>query len=125
MASMKAPMPASILHDGQGNQPPSTRRQPRTAGKKNPKKFLGVLGVLCGESFGLIETPSGGSLPLGKLRGAFLHSLGAALAHQKEADPFQQVRRRIHPPRQEDVGLRFMIVDAYLARNEDGWSVRR
>src|SRR5580693_1170381 len=51
MASMNAPMPELILHDGK----PSTAEPAEAAEKANEKKnrsarFLGALGVLCGES---------------------------------------------------------------------------
>src|SRR5580700_5761420 len=60
-----------------------------------------------------------------ELRWAFLHALGTALADQEQTDSFQQIGRGIHSAGEEDVGLRFVIVDADLARNENGRSVGR
>ena len=57
----------------------------------------------------------GCALAVGELRRALLHSFGTALADQEQADSFQQVGGRIHPPGQEYVGLRFVLVDADLA----------
>ena len=50
---------------------------------------------------------------LGPRRGA----LGATLAHQQQADAFQQFRRRVHALGQKNIGPRIAIVDPTLPEN--------
>src|ERR1700731_2274816 len=60
---------------------------------------------------------SGRTLALSNCRGPLQHTLGSALAYQKQANSFQQIGGRIHSSGEEYVSLRFMIVNSYLARN--------
>src|SRR6266567_1297836 len=70
--------------------------------------------------------PDSGSADLVRhLQRSMLHALGPALSHQQKPDAFQQVDRRVHSLGEENVRLRVMIVDADLARDQDGWRVRR
>src|SRR5271167_2414166 len=121
MASMKGPMRESILHDGKGE---STAGRAEAAERTQRKKsrslrFPGALGVLGGEMF------SGCALALRELGRTLLHSLGAALADQKQADSLQQIGGGVHSAGEKNVSLRFAIVDANLARDEDGRCVGR
>src|SRR5258708_12846530 len=115
MASMNAPMPDSILHDGWGSiggykslNRGDRGERTRSARRDRDRVML-----------------SGGSLALREVRWALLHSFGAALADQKQTDALQQVGGRIHSPGKEHVGLRVVIVNADLARNQDGRGVGR
>ena len=88
----------------------------------NPKVKPATLDGLPGGRFRLQKRPpelgSGGEETMGiRLDGsdpwAVFHSaddgaLRSALAHEQQADPFKEFRRRIHSLRQEDVGLRVL-----------------
>jgi hypothetical protein len=59
-----------------------------------------------------------------ELLGALLHFLGAALADEEQTDSFQQIGGSVHTPGEEYVGLGFVIVNADLAGNQNGRSLR-
>src|SRR6202166_1871687 len=103
MASMNAPIPTSILHDGQGGEVLSAQR---CANRTNLQAVF--RGALC---------RSGRALALSNCRGPLQHARSAALAYQKQPNSFQQIGGRIHSSGEEYVSLRFMIVNSHLTRN--------
>src|ERR1700733_4666596 len=110
MASMKAAMPDLILHDGWDlgfGEHQGLNRRGRREGPQSARKGPVVPADLCRRS--------GRALAVRESRGAFPHSLRAALADQKQTDSFEQIGGGIHSPGEEYIGLRFVIVDADLA----------
>src|SRR5580692_10673301 len=91
-------------------------RRARRGRRENERETADSLG--CSASSAM-KRFSGGSELTRQLRGAFLHSFGAALADEEQADSLQKICRRIHSPSEEHIGLRFMIVNADLAGDED------
>ncbi|SPF37396.1 hypothetical protein SBA1_180024 [Candidatus Sulfotelmatobacter kueseliae] len=58
-------------------------------------------------------------------RRTLLHALRPALPHQQQADALEQIHGRVHAFGEEHIRARIMVVDAHLAGDEDGRSVRR
>src|SRR5580700_230960 len=117
IASMNAAMPALILHEGKSNQPPSAQRTPTRQTETEKRETPAC------SAHSAVNVLSR-ALAVRELCRSLLHSLRSTLAHQQQADSLQQIRGRIHSSGQEDVGLRFMIVSADFARNQNGWSMR-
>src|SRR5271154_899129 len=114
MASMNAPMPESILHDGQASNR-RARGGRRELRAKNPKEVCAAsLAYSAVEFYEWFQTRSGRS-GLVWQRCGVLHALGSALAYEKKTDALQKIGGRIHASGQEYVGLGIVIVDANFA----------